>query len=323
MGGSLTGRRIAIYARHSSEKQNEASAADQITRCRAYIEMHGGMVDSKYLFCDEAQSGAVLQRPGYQKLLQLIGDGAVDIVVVESLSRLTRDDEDAAALRKRGQFAGVRILGLDGTDTSRRGSRLEYSVKSAMAAAYLEDLADQTHRGQKAKAEAGRVTGALPFGFRSVPASDGSGKVPRIDDDRAQVVQRIFTLFADGKSMAAIAKLLNAEGVRPPSKKRSTWMQSTIRAMLRNSRYRGLWAWNTHRWVRDPDTRKRVRRERPKAEHVSSDRPRRALGTRASSIRAQQGDVWRKCSSEEEVPDEWTRTLWSLWRLDARSWRLA
>jgi hypothetical protein len=44
------------------------------------------------------------------------------------------------------------------------------------------------------------------------------------------------------------------------------WMNSAVRAIVRNERYTGLIRWNTSEWVKDPDTGKRLRRERPRSE---------------------------------------------------------
>jgi hypothetical protein len=61
---------------------------------------------------DAARSGASRLRPGYQRLLEDARAGAFDAVVAETLDRLSRDQEDIAALDKRLRFRGVRILTL-------------------------------------------------------------------------------------------------------------------------------------------------------------------------------------------------------------------
>ena len=88
--------RAVIYARYSSDLQNHASIEDQLRLCRARIEAEGwSLVDS---YTDHALSGASRLRPGYQKLLEDARAGAFDVVVAEALDRLSRDQEDTAAL---------------------------------------------------------------------------------------------------------------------------------------------------------------------------------------------------------------------------------
>jgi len=56
---------------------------------------------------------------------------------------------------------------------------------------------------------------------------------------------------------------------------------SALNAMLQNERYSGRLYWNRSTWVKDPDSGKRVRRERPKVNGPSPSAPRsspRTLG---------------------------------------------
>lgn len=64
------------------------------------------------VFQDRALSGASALRPGYQALLAGARDGAFDLVRAEVLDRLSRDQEDVAALYKRLRFAGIRVITL-------------------------------------------------------------------------------------------------------------------------------------------------------------------------------------------------------------------
>jgi site-specific DNA recombinase len=102
--------RVAIYARYSSDNQREASIEDQMRECRAFIERQGWTLQQTY--SDRALSGASMLRPGYQLLLQEAREGRFEVVVAEALDRLSRDQEDVAALYKRLSFAGIRIVTL-------------------------------------------------------------------------------------------------------------------------------------------------------------------------------------------------------------------
>ena len=94
--------RAVVYARYSTDLQREASIEDQVRVCRQRIERDGWTLLSTY--SDAASSGASRLRPGYQKLLEDARAGAFDVVVAEALDRLSRDQEDVAALYKRLAF---------------------------------------------------------------------------------------------------------------------------------------------------------------------------------------------------------------------------
>src|SRR5262249_39803072 len=100
--------RAVIYARYSTDLQREASIEDQVRICRQRMDREGWTLVATY--SDAASSGASRLRPGYQKLLEDARAGAFDIVVAEALDRLSRDQEDVAALYKQLRFRGVRIL---------------------------------------------------------------------------------------------------------------------------------------------------------------------------------------------------------------------
>jgi DNA invertase Pin-like site-specific DNA recombinase len=109
--------RAVIYARYSSDNQREASIEDQVRECRAFIQRQGWTLQQTY--SDRALSGASMLRPGYQRLLADARDGQFDVVVAEALDRLSRDQEDSAALYKRLSFAGIRIVTLaEGADVN-------------------------------------------------------------------------------------------------------------------------------------------------------------------------------------------------------------
>ncbi len=137
MEQQLAGLRIGAYARFSSDKQSETSASAQIARLDQWVQARRGQLSLKHIYRDEGISGATNQRPG---LMAAVDSGDVDVVVVEDLSRLSRDIEHAASARNRFAFSGVRLIGIaDGIDTLGNGGDLLYGVKSILSEQYLKD----------------------------------------------------------------------------------------------------------------------------------------------------------------------------------------
>jgi site-specific DNA recombinase len=220
---NLAGLRIAVYARFSSDNQREASIADQLRVCRAFVEKHGGTVADSLVFSDAAVSASSLERAGFQQMMTaLVGKSrAVDVVVAESQDRLSRNVADGARLLEQFQYHGVRLLTVtDGIDTAARGSKLSYAVKSLLSDLYLDDLKEKTRRGLEGRALAGLSTGGLPFGYRSEAVTGPEGKPVGfrvfIDEGEAEVVRRIFREYAAGRSCSAIAETLNAARIPSP-----------------------------------------------------------------------------------------------------------
>jgi DNA invertase Pin-like site-specific DNA recombinase len=111
--------RAVIYARFSTELQNEKSTDDQIALCRAYADRQ--KIDVIATFEDKARSGAsVFGRDGLMQLMDAARQRLFDVVIVEALDRLSRDMEDLAGLHKRLSFQGIEIQAVSSARCSER-----------------------------------------------------------------------------------------------------------------------------------------------------------------------------------------------------------
>ncbi len=268
--------RVALYARYSSDQQREASIEDQLRMCRIYAEKQGWSVIDSY--SDRAISGASLLRPGIQELIADAGKERFQVILAEALDRLSRDQEDIAGLYKRASFAGVKIVTLSEGEIT----PLHIGLKGTMNALFLQDLADKTRRGLRGRVEQGKSGGGLCFGYDAVRKVDAKGEPVRgerkINEAEAEVVRRIFNEFAAGKSPRTIARQLNADNVMGPRGR--VWMDTAIRGhasrgngILNNELYIGRLVWNRQRFVKDPDTGRRVSRANPREEWVIHEVP--------------------------------------------------
>ena len=95
--------RCAIYTRKSSEEgleQDFNSLHAQREACAAYVQSqrHEGWKLLPTFYDDGGYSGGTLERPGLQQLLTDIQSGAVDLIVVYKIDRLTRSLNDFAKI---------------------------------------------------------------------------------------------------------------------------------------------------------------------------------------------------------------------------------
>lgn len=268
---------MAVYARFSSDRQSETSIEDQVARCRRFVEERGGTVADELVFADFAVSGASLQRPGWEALMRAVDSRRVDAIIAEDVSRVSRDIADAAAVFKRLQYLGVPLIAVgDAIDTSARGAKLLFGVKTLFSDLYLDDLRDKTMRALVERARAGLATGGLPYGYRSKPRADRKREIV-IDEAEARVVRRIFEEYAAGRSRAEIAGRLNDAGIDPPRSTRRQgrpeWRESTVRVVLRNERYIGVWTFGATRWMKVPGTNTRRPQARDASDVIRVERP--------------------------------------------------
>ena len=307
--------RAAIYARFSSDKQREASIEDQVRNCERRAHAEKWQVVAR--FKDEAISGATTDRTGYQAMRRAAAAREFDVLLVEDLSRLSRDQPETERTIRRLEFDGIRVIGLsDGYDSASGKSRkLLRTMRAAINETYLDDLRDKTHRGLEGQARKGNNAGGRTYGYRHVPIEDSTRTDPlgrpvviavrrEIDSVQAEVVRRIFTLYAEGSSSRSIADRLNRDGVPSPgsswrrmgARPKHGWSMSAIAGpdatsgILNNELYIGRYIWNRSTWMKDPDTGKRTRRDRPESEWVINALPK---------LRIVEEELWQRVKARQ------------------------
>jgi DNA invertase Pin-like site-specific DNA recombinase len=99
--------RAVIYARYSTENQRAASIEDQLEICRRGAARMGWTVVETYE--DAAISGGGRFRPGFQRLRADAEASRFDVVIAESIDRLSRKLADIAALHDRLSFLQIKL----------------------------------------------------------------------------------------------------------------------------------------------------------------------------------------------------------------------
>src|SRR3984893_9681958 len=269
--------RVALYARYSTDNQSVASIGDQFRICREHVGREGWQVIDTYQ-APALPVASVILRPGVQSLLQDAQRGKFDIVLAEALDRVSRDQADVATLVTHLCFAGVQIVTLAEGEIS----ELHVGLKGTMNALFLKDLAAKTHRGLRGRVEKGKSGGGALFGYKGGKGTDRGGEPVRgerkINEAEAAIVRRIFREFAVGKSPRAIATDLNRDGIPGPFGR--SWGDTTIRGhacrgngVVNNELYAGVLVWNRQRFIKDPNTGKRVSRPNPEAKWIRTKVP--------------------------------------------------
>lgn len=203
--------------------------------------------------------------------------GDFDVVVVEALDRISRDQEDLAGIYKRLSFYGVEIHGVhDG-----KADQTQVGIRGLVGALYLEDLKHKVHRGMHGVVADGRHAGGRAYGYR--PKLGYPGQLEIVETEAA-IVRRIFEEYLSGLTPREIAKGLNNDRVPPP--RGSLWSASTLNGnaarghgILVNPIYRGRNVWNRVRMIKDPDTGRRVSRVNDSAKWVTAPAPHLAILT--------------------------------------------
>lgn len=247
-----------LYARFSTDRQTEASIVDQLRVCREYAVAHAWPIAGEHV--DQGISGAALgNRPGARAAIAALERG--DVLLVTDLSRLSRS-QDLGPLLARLTHRGARIVGVqDGYDSAAPTARMQAGLSGIMSEEYRAMIASRTRSALELRARELQSTGGRAYA-------------------EVEILREIFRRFADGETMIAIAGSLNRRGVpspgaswKPRSGVRGRWLISALHAILHNERYAGRLIWNRSQWLRDPDSGRRIRRERPEADWIVREIP--------------------------------------------------
>ena len=282
MGKITAGSIIAIgYGRLSFDDPDRrtSSVKDQEAAAARYAEQHGFQLRAFY--GDNGITGATMDRSGVKAMLDDIRSGKVDILIIEDIDRLSRDQEHLQYMAKLFRAHGVTLhtVAIGVVDS------LVLSIKGLIAEEQRRRTAYQTRRGLKGKAHRAGATGGKALGYqREVTGVDATGaEIDRyvIIEEEAAQVRWIFDRYDDGLSLKAICDLLDAEGVPTPSskwKRRNThgrWNPSTLsgniergEGILNNRAYIGERVFNRRNWVEMPNEERGFSRQ-PRANDES------------------------------------------------------
>ena len=209
-------QRCAIYTRKSTEHNLDLafnSLDAQREACEAYIksQAHEGWVLVRERFDDGGLSGASLDRPALQSLLDRVQARQIDVIVVYKVDRLTRSLADFAKLvelfdEHEASFVSV----TQSFNTTSSMGRLTLNVLLSFAQFEREVIGERVRDKIAASKRKGIwVGGPVALGYRSLD------KKLEIVPEEAELVRKIFEGYLRLGSIGALAGSLNAEGLKP------------------------------------------------------------------------------------------------------------
>src|ERR1051326_8629730 len=163
------------YVRVSTEKQADfgVSLEAQTAKVHAMAVVQGAELAD--VITDAGESAKSLNRPGMARLLSLVDAGAVDVVIIAKLDRLTRSVADLAELLERFTRRGVSLVSVaESLDTGTAAGRLVLNIMTAVSQWEREAIGERTRTALAHKKAHRQVYNHVPYGF----VRNGSTLVP-------------------------------------------------------------------------------------------------------------------------------------------------
>jgi len=255
-------RRAILYARVSTRGQVRSgySLAQQREALTEYAAHIGYEVLEEVT--DLGESGASLERPGMDRVRELVASGSVSVVLTQDLDRLAREPEHYRLLLH--EFA-------------EKGCGLEFLSPLGFSEDRLPKyerakIAERTQRGKLRKAREGKIAGGTKpnYGFRFNATREGY----EVDEGTMRVVRRIFHMVGvEQRALNAVKRTLETEKVPTPSGN-NLWATWVIRGFILDDVYKphangevaklvtpevamrldpdkpyGIWWFNRERWT--------------------------------------------------------------------------
>ncbi len=252
----MTKMKAAIYCRLSQDDGSEGESGSiqtQKTLLAQYCkEKHIPVVD---YYCDDGWSGTNFERPAFKKMIEDIELQKINMVIVKDLSRFGREYAQMGMyIEHYFEEKGVRFISVaENIDTANGADSLVLPFTNVVNSFIARQASTKTKAAHRARARSGMYMGGhAPFGYFKDPCDNHKLLV---DPVAAEVVKRIFHMFAHGVGYVRMTKILREEHILNPQayfnqtnpdyyksdywRQPFDWHATSIRSILKNNAYLG------------------------------------------------------------------------------------
>jgi site-specific DNA recombinase len=150
-------RRAILYARVSTDEQARSgySLAQQVEALREYAAREGYEVIEEV--SDPGQSGASLERPGMDRVRDLVQGGGVTVVLAQGRDRFAREPAYHYLLRREFEEHGTKVRALNDRGDDSPEGELTDGILDQLAKYERAKLGERTRRGKLRKAREGKL----------------------------------------------------------------------------------------------------------------------------------------------------------------------
>ena len=186
------------------------------------------------LYYDEGITGTKKDvRAGLLSMIADCEDGKIEFIITKSISRFARNTTDCLEMVRKLTDLGIFIFfEKENINTGSMESELMLSILSSLAESESVSISENSKWSVQKRFQNGTFIIAYPpYGY------DNDKGTMVIVPEQAEVVKEIFAACLAGKGTHAIAKELNARGLK--IKKNGKWGAGAVKAILTNEKYTG------------------------------------------------------------------------------------
>lgn len=233
-------KKAGLYIRVSSRRQAEEGYSLEAQRKHLEDYCRFNEFEVYRVYKDEGISGKSLnKREGLLELLKDAEAGIINKVICMKLDRISRNTKDLLTMVENFKKWNVEfVCSKDNIDTASAVGRMFLTILSAVAQFESDVAKERTSDAKMELAAEGKFAGNnIPLGY----SYDKLTKEFSVVESEAVIVERVFNEYSSGKSMYAIAKGFNQDGLK--TKQGKEFMNPTIKKILTNGFYSGRYAY--------------------------------------------------------------------------------
>jgi site-specific DNA recombinase len=227
----------------------------QLDLCRKHAEEQGWIVAAELAEDERGASGAALDLPQLNRVIEMAQAGEYDILVTREMDRLSRSLAKQLLIEEQLKRAGVQIAYVIGAYPDTLEGTLSKHIRAAIAEYERLKIRERTVRAKRLKVKSGKILlhgNRPPYGYRV--STDGNNLM--VFEPEAEIVRLIFRWYVQGDETGrrlgtrSIAQRLTKMGVltwydtRPGGNKKAKpgeWSTGTVARYLASETYIGRW----------------------------------------------------------------------------------
>ena len=213
------------YIRVSTEDQTQGVSLDnQRKRIGAYCQYKNFVLAE--VIEDAGISGGINKaRGGFISLLDRIEQGDVDVIILYSLERLSRDMLTLLALERLLDEYDVELHTIEGQiDTSTPDGFMSFAMRAFLGEMERRQVKYRTKKAMEHKKANGEVVGTIPFGYRR----EGKELIPDLNEQA--IIEIVNELYERDIRLVDIVKSLNDQGRRTRTGK--LWTPTQVKRLI-------------------------------------------------------------------------------------------
>ncbi len=230
-------KRVAAYARVSTLTDNqEDSFETQVDYYTRFIQANPEW-EFVGVFADQGVTGtSTKKRADFNKMLRKAKSGEIDLILVKSISRFSRNVVDCQRLVEELKDANVEVrFEREGISSFDSTSGFIFSLLSAVAQDESRSISENVRWGYQERFKRGEYC----LGNNRILGYDTDPKTKKLVPNKdAWIIRQIFDLFISGETYQGIADAINAMGAKRLHKKKP-FTPSVVQYIVSNESYVG------------------------------------------------------------------------------------